>query len=96
MSLNKGQKDIAGLLAEWREVTDKATPGEMYHGGPVAKRFTYTSRTAMPALLTAVENVLNDHEPEPYAQGADYCRECCHRWPCATYAAIRDALGGAQ
>lgn len=102
--------DSLDKLTDWTTITARTTDGPWpVNGSRLGEvgqvwglnwrndaEFIATSRTAMPALLTAVEAVLNDHEPEPYTQGADYCRECCHRWPCATVSAIRDAIGGAQ
>lgn len=87
--------DPLDQLKQWREIHHAAqSPHADEFAVAMISRFHREADVMVPALLTAVQNVLNDHEPEPYAQGADYCRECCHRWPCATYAAIRDALGG--
>ena len=60
--------------------------------------FIATSRTAMPALLTAVENVLALHSPWPSdSENPHRCSGCDADWPdCDTVTAIRDALGGAQ
>ena len=48
---------------------------------------------ALPRALDALEAVLALHCAEPYAQGPDYCTECEHQFPCATAAAIAEALG---
>lgn len=117
MSLNNRQKDIAGLLAEWREVTDNpevtAAPWSMeedwayiasgsdsvihgyYEGDCPAcgdeiqddasvalsgenAAFIATSRTAMPALLTAVENVQRAVGIEALAK--EWMAHCGYSW----------------
>jgi len=67
--------------------------------------FIATARTAMPRLLSAVENVLALHTPTYPAEGPDVaCFHCAVpattgkytwvAWPCPTVKAITDALGG--
>ena len=53
-----------------------------------AERSPMSTWTAVPALTAAVRDVLSLHYAEPYAQGPDYCAECCHRYPCATRRAL--------
>jgi hypothetical protein len=53
-------------------------------------RFIVTARTAMPKLLSAVENVLALHRSDP----AGICHSCEYLSPCPTVRAIESALGG--
>lgn len=46
----------------------------------------------VPALLAAVEAVLELHKTETY-DGEDYCVHCFIYYPCLTVGGIREALG---
>ena len=54
-------------------------------GEPVLVAYTLAT---VPVLTAAIRDVLALHYAEPYAQGPDYCAECCHRYPCATVRAL--------
>lgn len=69
--------------------------------------FIGVARAAMPALLSAVQNVLALHTPVEWTHlggPAQACRECARlgsgvnrltaQWPCPTVQALTDALGG--
>ncbi len=47
----------------------------------------------IPALLSAVENVLALHSEEALTDRMHYCSTCSVAWPCPTVRAVTDALG---
>lgn len=64
--------------------------------------FIAASRTTVPALLDALEKVLNLHvEADPITaafgtqEGGDYCITCAEDYPCPTVTAITQALAAA-
>ncbi|WP_144786391.1 hypothetical protein [Micrococcus luteus] len=70
---------------------------------PEDREFIAASRTTVPALLDALEKVLNLHvkaQPVPAAfgtqEGGDYCVTCAEDWPCPTAATITAALAGVE
>ena len=65
---------------------------EVAGAAPADAAFIADARTAVPALTAAVRDVLALHYAEPYAQGPDYCAECCHGYPCATVRALATHL----
>lgn len=60
--------------------------------------FSYDAHNTLPALLTAVENVLELHQPEEtgvgdqYWKEPDYCPMCSEYYPCQTVRAIEGAI----
>lgn len=50
--------------------------------------FIAHARTAVPALVAAVERVQALHTPYPLPSTQDYCRTCAHPMPCPTRQAL--------
>ena len=74
-------------------IEDDTTPFAEFIVGDAADAQLFAhARTDLDALTAAVRDVLALHYAEPYAQGPDYCAECCHRYPCATVRALATHL----
>lgn len=50
------------------------------------------AHNTLPALLTALEKVLELHFPQFDNPGIDWCWECDKTWPCDTVRAIEGAI----